>query len=177
MSAAYCSLGSLLGQLRSLFPPALIGDPGWDRLHALTRRLPFCVTDQRFGFEFHLSDPRPTADFFVVASPKTRLADFYVHQTASSEPRLIGTDFTDFLAEQSRPTPDSFLARMNKGIILEYDLARSDPGDFDIPGVSSSQPETTSNLPLRTCTRIPTHWLRLCGQPPAGDQIPPRRAR
>ena len=147
MSAVYYSLGSLLGELRSTFPPSLIGDPGWDRLSALTRRLPFCVTDERFGFEFDLSDPRPMADFFVVAAPETCLAEFYLHQAANADPSLIGTDFTAFLAEQSRTTPASFLARMNKGIILEYDLARADPGVFGIPGIFISTRDSLEPSP------------------------------
>ncbi|MYE53910.1 MAG: hypothetical protein F4X34_01765 [Chloroflexi bacterium] len=134
MDAAYDSLGSLLGDLRGLFPPALIGDPGWERLHALTRRLPFCAADSRFGFEFHLYDPRPTADFFVIASPKTRLAEFYGQQSEETAPSLAGNAFSAFIDEQARDS-QSFLIRMNRGIILEYDLAMSPPGRHDVPGV------------------------------------------
>ena len=135
MNAAYRSLGALLKEARSLFPSALIGEPGWERLCPLTRRLPFCVTDHRFGFEFHLCDPIPTADFFVIASPETRLADFFRRMDASAEPPLIGTGFAAFLAEQSTAGPDAFLVRANKGLMLEYDLARSSPGGFGIPGI------------------------------------------
>lgn len=135
MNVAYCSFGALSEEVRSLFPSTLIGDPGWERLSPLARRLPFCVTGHRFGFEFHLNDPDPTADFFVIASPETRLADFYRCLDASAEPRLIGTGFAAFLAEQSRSGRDSFLVRANKGIMLEYDLARSPPGDHDVPGI------------------------------------------
>lgn len=134
MSVAYRSLGSLLGELRNLFPPSLIGDAGWQRLYALTRRLPFCVTDQRFGFELHLSDPSPTADFFAISSPGTCLAEFYQQQTEESAPGLVGNAFAAFLAEQAR-NPQSFLTRMDRGIIMEYDLAMSPPGRHGIPGV------------------------------------------
>ena len=147
MNVAYCSMGSLLAELHGLFPPALIGDAGLERLYALTRRLPFCVTDQRFGFEFHLCDPNPTADFFVIASPETRLADFFGCLNQRAEYGLIGPDFATFLAEQSGPAPKSFLARTNKGIILEYDLAGSPPGAYGIPGIfisSRNGPEIIS---------------------------------
>ncbi len=135
MNAAYCSLGVLLEEVRSLFPSALIGDSGWERLYPLTRQLPLCVADHRFGFEFNLCDPDPTADFFVIASPDTRLADFYRRLDPCVEPALIGNGFAAFLAEHCRAGPDSFLVRANKGIMLEYDLATAPPGEHSVPGI------------------------------------------
>ncbi|MXY78542.1 MAG: hypothetical protein F4Y94_02335 [Chloroflexi bacterium] len=134
MTAAYSSFGSLLEDLRSLFPAALVGGSGWERLQPLTHRLPVCAADSRFGFEFHLTDPNPTADFFVISAPHTRLAEFYRGLTEEAAAGLIGTDFTAFLDDQARH-PDSFLARAGKGIILEYDLATSPPGQYGVPGV------------------------------------------
>ena len=130
----YCALDSLLEDLRGLFPSALIGEPGWERLRALTRRLPLCVADSRFGFEFHLCDPSPTADFCVISGRETRLAEFFRQQTKDTAPGLAGIDFIAFLAEQDRD-PHSFLARTGKGIILEYDLANSLPGSYGVPGI------------------------------------------
>lgn len=134
MNAAYPSLGSLLEEMRGLFPPSLIGTPGWERLHALTRRLPLCAADRRFGFEFNLCDASPTADFCVISAPHTRLAEFYRHQTKETAAELAGTNLTAFLDEQARD-PHSFLARTGKGIILEYDLAGLPPGMYDVPGI------------------------------------------
>ena len=134
MSDAYSSLGSLLWELHGLFPPELIGVPGWERLRALTYRLPFCVTDYRFGFEFHLHDSSPTADFFVVSTHDTRLADFYRQRSEETAPGLVGDAFAAFIAEQALD-PRSFLTRMGRGIILEYDLAKSPPGMHGIPGI------------------------------------------
>ena len=143
MSDAYGSVGSLLWELHGLFPPELIGVPGWQRLRTVTYRLPFSVTDYRFGFEFHLHDSSPTADFFVVSTHDTRLADFYRRQSEDTAPGLVGDAFAAFIAEQARD-PQSFLARMGRGIILEYDLAKSPPGMHGIPGifiVNRSYPE------------------------------------
>lgn len=134
MNAEYGSLGSLLAGLRSLFPAALLGGSGWERLQRLTDRLPVCAADSRFGFEFHLCDPNPTADFFVISSLHTRLAEFYRCLTEETAAGLAGTDFTAFLDEQARQ-PASFLTRTGKGIILEYDLSRSAPGQYGIPGI------------------------------------------
>ena len=134
MNAEYSSFGSLLEDLRSLFPAALLGGSGWERLQPLTDRLPVCAADSRFGFEFRLSDPRPTADFFVISSPHTRLAEFYRRLTEEAAVGLAGTDFTAFLDQQARH-PDSFLTRTGKGIILEYDLSRSPPGQYGVPGI------------------------------------------
>ena len=134
MNAEYSSLGGLLEDLRSVFPAALVGDSGWERLQPLTNRLPVCAADSRFGFEFHLCDPSPTADFFVISALHTRLAGFYRRLNEGAAAGLAGTDFTAFLNEQAC-RPDSFLSRTEKGIILEYDLSRSPPGRYGVPGI------------------------------------------
>ena len=134
MNETYDSLGSLLEDLRGLFPLELIGASGWEKLYALTRRLPFCAADSRFGFEFHLYDPSATADFFVISSPGTCLAEFYGQQTEETAPGLVGDAFAAFIAEQASD-PQSFLTRLDRGIILEYDLAMSPSGRYGDPGV------------------------------------------
>ena len=134
MNGEYSSFGSLLEDLRSFFPAALLGDSGWERLKPLTYRLPVCAADSRFGFEFHLSDPSATADFFVISALHTRLAGFFRQLTEETAARLAGTDFTAFLDEQARHS-DSFLTRTGKGIILEYDLSRAPPGQYAVPGI------------------------------------------
>ncbi len=40
MNVAEGSFGEFLAELRNLFPPALVGDSGWERLMALAHRLP-----------------------------------------------------------------------------------------------------------------------------------------
>lgn len=134
MNSGYWSLGGLLEDLRILFPPALLGSFGWDRLRPLTNRLPVCAAESRFGFEFHLSDPDPDADFFVISAPGTPLAEYFLRLSEKAAAGLVGPNFAAFLGEQVN-RPDSFLVRTGKGLILEYDLAGSPPGQFGAPGV------------------------------------------
>ena len=133
----YLSLGGFLEDVRSLFSPALLGDCGWDRVQPLARRLPFCVTDTRFGFEFHLCDPDPTADFCVISAPHTRLAEFFRQQADGAASGLVGTGFVSLLAEwaEDAEDSDSFFARARTGVILEYDLASAPPGSYAVPGI------------------------------------------
>ena len=134
MNAAYSSLGSLLEELRNLFPPALIGDSGWERLEALTTRLPIYTTDARFGFEFDLCDANPTADFCAVVPVGSALASFYKGLSAEIAPGRAGPGFGAFLTQQG-DDPNSLLARTGSAIILEYDLAHAAPGRHGPPGV------------------------------------------
>lgn len=143
MNAEYSSFGSLLEDLRSLFPAALLGGSGWERLQPLTNLMPVCAADSRFGFEFHLCDPTPAADFFMISSPRTRFAEFCRGLTGETAAGLSGTAFRAYLDDQARH-PDSFLTRTGKGIILEYDLSTSPPGRYGLPGifiVPSGRPE------------------------------------
>ena len=133
-SANYCSLGSLLEELRSLFPTTLLDATGWEKLQALARRLPSYFSDSRFGFEFDLSAPEPVADFFVRASPGTRLGEFYQLQSERAACDLVSDSFGPFSREQTSD-PQSFLARRSSGIILEYDLAGSPPGQHGAPRI------------------------------------------
>ena len=134
MNAAYSSLGSLLEELRGLFPPALTGDSGWERLEALTERLPIYTTDARFGFEFDLCDASTTADFCAVVPPGSRTAAFYQDYPVETAPCLAGPGFGAFLTQQG-DDPHSLLARTAATIILEYDLAHAAPGRHGPPGI------------------------------------------
>ncbi len=134
---AYCSLGSLLEEFHSLFPPALIDGSGWERVEALTTRLPAYTADSRFGFEFDLSDANATADFCAIVLPGSRLADFYEESALD----LAGPGFGAFLVHQ-REAPQSFLARTGAIIILEYDLAGSPPGQHGPPGIFITNRDT-----------------------------------
>ena len=131
---AYPSLGSLLAEVQSLVPPGLIGDDGWEKVQALTSRLPACAAESRFGFEFDLFDPAATADFCVLLMPGSPITDFYEQQLETTGPELAGQGFQDFLRSQTR-APRSFLKRTGGGIILEYDLAQSPAGRHQPPGV------------------------------------------
>ena len=116
------SFGGFLAGLRSLFPSALVDGSGWERLLALAHRLPVHMADHRFGFEFDLCDPDPAADFCVVPSPGSPLAEFYVRQGEPAPPESAEAALGRFLAEQA-DDPQAPLAVGGGGVILEYDLA------------------------------------------------------
>lgn len=134
MNSAYSSMGSLLAAMRGLFPPDLIGEDGWEKVQALTTRLPVSAADARFGFEFDLCDPSPTADFCVQCTPGSSLAAFLVDRAGALGPALAGPSLRAFLSEQAR-RPGSFLERTGAGLILEYDLAGSPAAQHGPPGV------------------------------------------
>ena len=134
VETAYPSLGSLLAEVQSLVPQGLIGEAGWEKVQALTTRLPACAAESRFGFEFDLFEPDPTADFCVLLMPGSPITDFYEQQVQTTGPALAGPGFQEFLKEQTGD-PHSFLVRTGAGIVLEYDLAQSPAGQHEAPGV------------------------------------------
>ena len=130
------SFGEFLGELQSLFPPALVAGAGWERLLALASQLPVHVTDQRFGFEFDLRDPDPAADFCVVPAPGTPLAEFYVRRGELAPPTSAEAALGAFLADSHADAPTGgLLARGGGGVILEYDLVGTSPEQPAVPGI------------------------------------------
>ena len=105
MNAAQGSFGKFLVGLGSLFPSALVGPSGWQRLLALAHRLPIHVIDNRFGFEFALCDPEPAADFFTGFSPRSPLAEFYVSQGKTAPPGSVPAAMGAFLAGAGAEPP------------------------------------------------------------------------
>ena len=123
---APASFAALLAGCRSLFPRALMGDAGWERILDRARRLPRSVTDTPFGFEFHLGETRPEADLCVVALPGSDLSQHYVRQGERAGPGSAAAALAAGLREQIA-NPDSWLARCVEGLVLEYDLAGLPP--------------------------------------------------
>jgi hypothetical protein len=148
------SFGGLLAGLRSLFPSGLVDGSGWERLLALAHRLPVQVVDRRFGFEFDLCDPDPAADFCVVPSPGSPLAEFYVRQGELAPPESAEAALGRFLAEQAHD-PQAPLAVGAGGVILEYDLA----------GVSSRQPAPPGIFIVPLDSRDESRKRQLLGDP------------
>ena len=134
MNSAYSSMGTLLAEMRVLIPTDLLGEAGWEKVLSLTKHLPVCVADSRFGFEFDLMDPRSLADFCVLLVPGSPPWAFYEREVELTGPMLIGPSVRDFLKEQTRDA-QSFLNRTGAGVILEYDLAQSPAGKYGPPGV------------------------------------------
>ena len=120
------TFASILAGCRPLFPRALMGDAGWERILDRARRLPRSVTDTPFGFEFHLGEPRPEADLCVVALPGSDLSQHYVRQGERAGPGSAAAALAAGLREQIA-NPDSWLARCVEGLVLEYDLAGLPP--------------------------------------------------
>ena len=125
----------ILEGCRPMFPPALLGDGGWERLLDRARRLPLSVSDAPFGFEFRLGEPDPDADLFVVVLPGSDLSRHYIREGARAErgsppaakAAVAAAALAAGLREQGAD-PDSYLARVVAGVVLEYDLAGLAPG-------------------------------------------------
>ena len=132
--AVHGSFGELLSELRSLFPTALVNGSGWARLLALAHRLPISVIDNRFGFEFDLCDADPVADFCVVPTPGSRLAEFYGRQGELAAPGSAEAALGTFLADQASD-PRKMRSEGRGGVILEYDLAGISPDRSPPPGI------------------------------------------
>ena len=121
------NFASVLAGCRPLFPKALLGCSGWERLADRARRLPRAVADLLFGFEFRLGEPSPAADLFVVATPASELARHYLREGARAEPGSSAAALAVGLKEQAEK-PDSYLACGVAGMVLEYDLAEIEAG-------------------------------------------------
>ena len=151
---AHDSFGAFLAELHSLFPAALVGGSGWDRLLALAHRLPLHVIDNRFGFEFDLCDPDPAADFCVVPVPGAQLAEFYSAQGELAPSESPEAALGAFLAEQARD-PQALLRGGEGGVILEYDLV----------GISSAQPASPGIFIVPRDVRDESCREKLFGEP------------
>ena len=133
------SFGGLLGGMRRLFPPVLLNGDGLERVLTVAERLPLCVIDQPFGFEFALCDEAADADFCVISAPGSSLAAHYVRAGAAAPSGSAAAALGACLARNARD-PASFLARGEGSVILEYDVpahGREEPpppGIFFVPG-------------------------------------------
>ena len=128
--------------MQQLFPPALLSGDGLERLLAVAERLPLCVIDQPFGFEFALCNEAADADFCVIAAPGSSLAAHYVRAGAGAPSGSAAAALGACLARNARD-PASFLASRDGSIILEYDVPAHcgeeppPPGIFFVPGGTS----------------------------------------
>ena len=170
---AHDTFGEFLAELRILFPPALVDGPGWERLLALAHRLPIHVADYRFGFEFDLCDPDPSADFCVVPAPGAPLAEFYVREGKLAPTGSPAAALGAFLAEQASD-PQALLAVGEGGVILEYDLVGTSPDQPPrAPGIfivtSDVQDETHRAKLFGDPERLAAALWAVAGRPPDAD--------
>ena len=132
------SFGGVLGGIKGLFPPALLSGVGLERLLAVAERLPLCVIDHPFGFEFALGSDAADADFCVISAPGSSLAEHYIRAGAAAPSDSAAAALGACLARNARD-PASFLAGRDGSIILEYDVPvrcgeeAPPPGIFFVP--------------------------------------------
>ena len=136
------SFGGLLGGLKRLFPRALLSGGGLERLLLVAERLPLCVIDQPFGFEFALCNEAADADFCVISAPGSDLAAHYIRAGATAPSGSAASALGACLAGNARD-PASLLAARGGSIILEYDVPAHrreeppPPGIFFVPADAS----------------------------------------
>ena len=154
------SFGDLLGGMTRLFPPALLSGRGCERLRAIAGRLPSCVIEQLFGFEFALDRQAPTADFCVVPERGSGLAAHYIRAGEAAPADSAWAALGRFLA-QDAGDPTSFLASRDGGVILEYDVPEELPDEPSPPGIflvsrtaGEGGPPTLHDDPTRTVTGL-----------------------
>ena len=128
--------------MKRLFPRALLSGDGLERLLVVAERLPLCVIDKPFGFEFALRNEAADADFCVISAPGSSLAAHYIRAGAAAPAGSAASALGACLAGNARD-PASFLASRDGSIILEYDVpahrreASPPPGIFFVPGEAS----------------------------------------
>ena len=158
---APASFAALLAGCRSLFPRALMGDTGWERILDQARRLPRSVADAHFGFEFHLAETRPEADLCVVASPGSDLSRHYIREGERAGPGSAAAALAAGLREQIAD-PDSWLARCVAGLVLEYDLAGLPPHRPPAPPGVFLAPKESADPKALPAHRDPAGVLAAC---------------
>lgn len=136
------SFAGLLGGMKQLFPRALLSGDGLDRLLLVAERLPLCVIDKPFGFEFALCNEAADADFCVISAPRSSLAAHYIRAGAAAPTGSATAALGACLTENARD-PASFLTGRDGCIILEYDVPAHrreeppPPGIFFVPDDAS----------------------------------------
>ena len=129
-----------------MFPSALLSGGGWIRLQTMADRLPLAVIDQRFGFEFDLSNDFARADFCVCPVRGSALATHYIGRSAAAPPGSAAAALGACLARNGED-PNSFLASREGDVVLEYDVPDVLPSESAPPGIflcPASPPEAPS---------------------------------
>ena len=147
------SLGDLLTMLKEFVPSSLLGEAGWEPVLKAAGRWPACLGALPFGFEFHLRDPEPRADFGVTLVPGGKSAEWVGRQAESvAAPEFLGrlARVLDEIGADASP-----IGRELGRIMLEIDLASVSAASSDIapaPGVflyySHAETDTPHNSDL-----------------------------
>ena len=182
VNAGSATFGSILDRCRPVFPAALLGHAGWERLADRARRLPRAVTDHHFGFEFRMAEPSPAADLFVVVTPASELARHYLREGARAEPGSPAAALAAGLEEQAG-NADSYLACGVAGMVLEYDLAEIEDGRpppapgifftprYSVPGARAGFHEHGETAGLLRALAVTVGWSGYRAELPMVERI------
>ncbi len=128
------SLGSLLKGLRTLIPPALIGEGEWEDLLASARELPATLAAFPFGFELPLNERRPGADLGVSVVGGTDVASFFAQRARSENADSSAAGIALLLSETD--SEESHLREVvGRKMMLEYDIGSAAGGSRPDPGI------------------------------------------
>ena len=125
--------GSVLAELRSLIPRALLDGPGWDRLTACAAELPDAGSEAFLGCEFRLGEDAPAADLFLAVRRGGPLARRFIRRGEAAPPGSAAAALARYLARIGQA--DSELHGCIAGTMLEYDLAETAADRRPEPGV------------------------------------------
>ncbi len=133
------SMGELLANFRNRISPVLIGDPQWERILKLARKLPISMGALPFGFELPLHEPGPDADLGVSLASGTRTAEFLKALAQGGQADTTTAAILRLFREmEAEPSPLREI--VGRKLMLEYDIgsarnrARPHPGMFLRPG-------------------------------------------
>ena len=127
------SLADLLAMLREFVPSSLLDETGWSPVLETAGYWPASVGALPFGFEFHLLDTDPQADFGATLGPGGKTAEWIGRQAESAAaPEYVGR-LARILDEMKAGS--NAVGRELGRIILEFDLAFSSSTASRGPGV------------------------------------------
>lgn len=131
MLAQADSVGELLEQFRSRFPPVLIGGSGWDRLVERASGLPISLATSGFGFELRLHEVEPRADLGLALFCGSRSAAHFEAWSRSRPEDASARAVVQLLQDMGQQEAALYGAKL----LLEYDVDPAHPGPFPDPGI------------------------------------------
>lgn len=128
------SLADLLGNLRHMISPVLIGDRQWQQILTRAGRLPMSLSALPFGFELPLHDSTPKADFGVSIAAGTRAATLF-KQRAKAANADAGDVAVARLIEQMDVEDSPLRSAVGPKLMLEYDVGSGEDETPAPPGI------------------------------------------
>ncbi len=128
------SMAELLGNLRHMISPTLIGDQQWQHILLRAERLPMSLSALPFGFELPLHDSTPKADFGASIAAGTRAATLF-KQRAKDADADAGEAAVAHLIEQMDVEDSPLRSAVGPKLMLEYDVGSSEGQAPSPPGI------------------------------------------